>query len=365
VFTLDLDKTAPNESVDRLLDIARRIGARSLLIPTSDECALFIARNATRLQEGFLFAHNPTQLVWSLYNKKDMYYLAKRFGIPTAETLFPESRDEVLEFSEKVQFPVMLKASDNISVSRRTGKKMVIVNSRENLIRHYDAMENASDPTLMIQEYIPGTDASVWMFNGYFDHNSDCLFGITGRKIHQTPVYTGMTALGICLPSPAIALATTTLMKAVGYKGILDIGYRYDKRDRTFKLLDANPRLGASFRLFVATDGMDVVRAQYLHVTGQPVPPSCISIGRKWIVEDADLVSCLQYYRHGVLTPSDWLAGYSGISEFAWFAADDVMPFLRMCSICSVRPFKKIVKTSRRLLKSSSGMAIHHAEAIR
>src|SRR5690348_12268063 len=51
VFTLDLDKTGPNESVDRLLDIARRIGARPLLIPTSDECALFIARNATRLQE--------------------------------------------------------------------------------------------------------------------------------------------------------------------------------------------------------------------------------------------------------------------------------------------------------------------------
>src|ERR1051325_4141608 len=104
-------------------------------------------------------------------------------------------------------------------------------------------MEGGANPGMMIQEYIPGTDASVWMFNGYFDENSDCLFGITGRKTHQTPVYTGMPALGVCLPSRPIEAVTRRFMKAAGYKGILDIGYRYDERTCTFKLLDVNPRL--------------------------------------------------------------------------------------------------------------------------
>src|SRR5262245_26585505 len=116
---------------------------------------------------------------------------------------------------------------------------------------------------------------------------------------------------------------------------ILDIGYRYDKRDRAFKLLDANPRLGATFRLFVGTDGMDVARAQYLHFTGQPVPSSEMCVGRKWLVEDADLVSCIQYHRHGVLSFAEWLASYAGVHECAWFAPDDIKPFLRMCSIFS------------------------------
>ena len=133
------------------------------------------------------------------------------------------------------------------------------------------------------------------------------VFSITGKKIHQTPVYTGMTALGVCLPNPAIESATQTLVRAVGYKGILDIGYRYDPRDGQYKLLDVNPRLGATFRLFVGHNGMDVTRAQYLHFTGQPVPVSRICTGRKWILEDADLVSCIQYYQDGALTLRQWL----------------------------------------------------------
>src|SRR5262249_25118472 len=150
----------------------------------------------------------------------------------------------------------------------------------------YDAMADVCDPDLMMQEYIPGGDDSGWMFNGYFDDNSRCLFGITAKKIHQTPVYTGMTALGICLPNAEIDSATKELAPATGYKGIIDIGYRYDARDSTYKLLDVNPRLGASFRLFVATNGMDVLRAEYFHFTGRPIPHSRFSLGRKWMVED-------------------------------------------------------------------------------
>ena len=364
VFELGIDRVPAQECVDRLVEIASSIGGKPLLITTNDEGALFVARNASRLLEAFVFPDNPAQVVWSLYNKKEMYFLAKRLGIPTAETVFPESRNDVLEFSEKAEFPVMLKASDNICVYRRTGRKMVIVGSKNELIEQYDALEDGSNPALMIQEYIPGTDATVWMFNGYFDENSECLFGLTGRKLHQTPVYTGMTALGICLPSPAIQADTKKLVKAVGYKGILDIGFRYDKRNRVFKLLDANPRLGATFRLFVGSDGMDVARAEYFHFTGQAVPAADMCVGRKWIVEDADLVSCIRYYRDGVLTLSDWLAGYSGINECAWYAADDVVPFLRMCSRFSVRPFRKIFRESARLFKSPK-LVVRNAEAAR
>jgi predicted ATP-grasp superfamily ATP-dependent carboligase len=365
VFPLNVDGVPADRAVDALLNIADSIGRRPLLITTTDEAALFVARNMWGLQQGFVFPQNPMRLVWSLYNKREMYFMAKRLSIPTAETVFPESRDDVLEFCERTTFPVMLKASDNITVSRRTGKKMVIVKSKDELLCQYDAMENGADRSLMIQEYIPGTDASVWMFNGYFDENSDCLFGLTGRKLHQTPVYTGMTALGVCLPCPDVKAATLALVKEVGYKGILDIGYRYDKRDRTFKLLDANPRLGATFRLFEGDNGMDVVRAAYLHFTNQPVPKSAMSVGRKWIVEDADIVSSLHYFRDGALTFSDWRSEYTGIQEGAWFASDDLVPFLRMCSLFAVRPFRKLFREARRLFKPSSSIQVNNADAVR
>jgi predicted ATP-grasp superfamily ATP-dependent carboligase len=364
VFALDLDRTPPDQCVDCLRDIARGIGSMPLLMPTNDESALFVARNASQLEDRFLFAANPIHVVWSLYNKQAMYLLAKRLSIPTPDTVFPESLRDVLEFCERAQFPVMLKASDNIRTARHAGRKMVIARSKDELIGHYHAMEDGSNPSLMIQEYIPGGDHSVWMLNGYFDEHAECLFSITAKKIHQTPVYTGMTALGVCLPNPAIESATKTLVRAVGYKGILDIGYRYDARDGQYKLLDANPRLGATFRLFVGHNGMDVTRAQYLHFTGQPVPVSSICAGRKWILEDADLVSCVQYYRDGVLSLREWLGSYRGLKECAWYAPDDIMPFARMCSSFFTRVFRKVFKKSRAVFRLASGSAMQYAAGI-
>src|SRR4029453_5512166 len=168
VFALDLDRTTPDQCVDSLRAIARGIGSLPLLMPTNDESALFVARNASRLQDRFLFAANPIHVVWSLYNKQAMYLLAKRLSIPTPDTVFPESLRDVLEFCERAQFPVMLKASDNIRTARHAGRKMVIARSKDELIGQYHAMEDGSNPSLMIQEYIPGGDHSVWMLNGYF-----------------------------------------------------------------------------------------------------------------------------------------------------------------------------------------------------
>src|SRR5262245_29946865 len=96
VFELDLDQTPSEESVDRLRAIARVIGPMPLLMPTNDESALFVARNAAQLQDRFLFPSNPIQVVWSLYNKRAMHFLAKQLSIPTPDTVFPESQKDVL-----------------------------------------------------------------------------------------------------------------------------------------------------------------------------------------------------------------------------------------------------------------------------
>jgi predicted ATP-grasp superfamily ATP-dependent carboligase len=181
-------------------------------------------------------------------------------------------------------------------------------------------------PNLIIQEFIPGED---WMFDGYFDAGSQCLFGITGRKIRRFPVNTGVTSLGICLANETVFQTTTSFMRAIGYHGILDIGYRRDLRDGSYKVLDVNPRIGCTFRLFAA-GGLDVARALYLDITGQPVPPAAAAEGRKWLVEDFDLFSGLRSWREGTLSLKEWIRSFAGVQETACFAFDDPLPFLMM-----------------------------------
>jgi D-aspartate ligase len=332
-FVCSVNHDSSGDLAASLLDIGRRIGRKSILIPTTDEMAIFLDGNADALREQFLFPNQPRGLPAALASKKEMYYIAKKVGIPTAETMFPASRQEVVEFAKAATFPLMLKGIDTKRLSARAGgwgAGMFLVENAAELIEKYDTFEEPEAPNLMLQEYIPGDDDTVWMFNGYFDENSECVLGFTGKKIRQSPVRRGVTSLGICLQNETVDRTTRQFMKAVGYRGILDIGYRYDARDGLYKVLDVNPRIGATFRLFVAENGMDVVRALYLDLTGQPIEPAKQRDGRKWLVEDLDLVSSISYARDGKLTLNDWIASFRGVEESAFFALDDPLPLWGM-----------------------------------
>jgi predicted ATP-grasp superfamily ATP-dependent carboligase/peptidoglycan/xylan/chitin deacetylase (PgdA/CDA1 family) len=256
-----------------------------------------------------------------------LYFLAQRLGIPTAEASFPASRADVEAWLRDAAFPVMLKGIDGTRLQARTGKKMVIVHDAAELLSWYDRLEEPAAPNLMLQEYIPGGDDTIWMFNGYFNAASECLVAFTGQKLRQHPVHTGATSLGIQLGNDTVARLTIDFMRAVSYRGILDIGYRFDARDGRYKLLDPNPRIGQTFRLFVAHDGLDVARALYLDLTDQPVPAAPPCDGRKWVVEDKDVESALDYAREGTLTLRAWVRSFRGVEEGAWFATDDLRPF--------------------------------------
>ena len=71
---------------------------------------------------------------------------------------------------------------------------------------------------------------------------------------------------------------------------------------------------------------MDVARALYLDVTGQTIQPSSPRYGRKWMVEDCDLVSSIRYYRNGELTVKDWLRSFRGVQETAFLSLRDPLP---------------------------------------
>lgn len=316
--------------MDFLQKVGRKIGRPSILVPTTDAACIFVAENSSALQEWFIFPQMPPDKVRSLSNKKQMDQIAKQFGIPAPETLFPQSRKEIQAFAETVRFPVMLKGIDGTRLCARTGQKMMIVRSRSELLKQYDQMEDTGNPNLMLQEYIPGEDDTIWIFNGYFNENSECLVAYTGRKIRQYPIHKGVTSLGECARNPIVKKKTIEFLMAFGYRGIVDLGYRYDSRDGSYKILDINPRIGATFRMFVDDKGMDVARALYLDLTGQPVTRGALRNGRRWIVEDFDFVSCVRYRLEGKLGLKSWLSSLRGVEEAAYFAADDLLPLLPM-----------------------------------
>lgn len=332
-FCFDVETLPPDQAIGALRAVARAIGRRAILVPTTDAATVLVDAHADALRDAFLLPDSPPNLARTLSSKEGMYHLARRFDVPTPTCVFPRCRADVVDFlATAPPFPVMMKGIDGVRLQQRGGARMFLVGGPDELLARYDALEDPARPNLMLQEYIPGGEDSVWMFNGYFDSRSDCVLGFTGKKLRQYPAYTGATSLGVCVVNHEVEAVTKRFMKAIGYRGILDIGYRYDARDGAYKVLDVNPRIGATFRLFVADNDMDVARALYLDLTGQPVPGGTVIEGRKWIVEDHDVVSSLRYRRDGRLTLRAWLRSLRGIHEAAYLASDDRRPLVAMCA---------------------------------
>lgn len=329
-FVLAFDEERPGPYLEGLLAIGRRLGRKAILIATSDETTQFVADHAGALREHFIFPDNSPTLVRQLASKREMFELAMAQGVPTPMTVFPKNLDDVLAYAERGVFPVMLKGIYGNRLQARTRKKMAIVGTRDELIALYKEMEDPDAPNLMLQEYIPGGDDQVFIFNGYFNRQADCLAGFTGYKVRQFPIHVGCASLGECTWVPKVAEDTIRFMKAVGYQGILDIGYRLDPRDGQYKVLDINPRVGQAFRLFVAENDHDVVKALYLDYTGQPQPPCVPREGRRWLIEDMDIISSYAYYREGTLGFGEWWRSFRRVEEVAWFDWKDPMPFFGM-----------------------------------
>ena len=333
LFEWDIERSEPEATLEFLADLAEQLGGPPILLPTGDIASLFVEDNAEQLHAHFRFPAQPPGLARRVYSKRGLYELCAEHGLPTAGTEFPQSAEDVAAFARRTRFPVMIKGIDPRRLQAHTGRRLALATDAAELDRLYRQLEDPESPNLMLQEFIPGTDRDSWMMDAYFDTTGECAFGVTARKIRQYPAEGGVTSLGMCEASPALYAAVCRFASTLGYRGILDTGYRYDSRDGQLKLLDPNPRIGSSFRLFVSPDGMDVARALYLDMTGQPVPATAHPDGRRWFAEHCELrraARMLSSPRRPSRLPG-WARSFAGVRETAWFARDDMQPFLRMC----------------------------------
>lgn len=323
--TFTWDFKAPREwSVRFMLDLASQIGTKPILLAIADSSALFIDENADELAKAYTLPRPRPGAMTTLTNKWDMAAAARAYGIPAPQAAFPKSRADVMRYLETAKFPIVMKGVDQLLPQAKWKK---IVHDVADLLEKFDIASANGPANLMLQEYIPGGDDTVWMCNAYFGKDSACRAIFSGRKLRQTPPHAGIATLAVCEHNQAVEDATRRFMRSIGFEGLCGIGYRYDARDGQYKVLDVNPRISGVFRLFKATNGLDVVRVAYLDLTDQPIPATTLDAGRKWMLEE-DWFTAIAYAQAGELTFRDWMRSMRGIDELHWFALDDIAPFL-------------------------------------
>jgi predicted ATP-grasp superfamily ATP-dependent carboligase len=333
----------------RMKEIGQLLNRPTVLVPTDDAAAIFIAENSATLAEWFLFPKLDSNLPRRLANKRALYSLCRGANVPCPEATFPRCMDDVHAFIERASFPVVIKArephrlpKDAVSVRiASTPEKLVSLCMDAHALRIRD---------VILQEYIPEVSSEDWFLHAYVNPRTDCWVAFTGRKLRSYPPFAGSTTLGVSELNEPLWRQTQKLLKAISYAGIIDLDYRFDKRDGCYKLLDFNPRLGANFRTFTDLDDLDVARAQHLDLTGRTVHLARGIASCTFIVEPYDVVTAGSYMRRNALTFHAWRKSLTGRekTELAWFCVDDPLPFLTMCVRFVLRVLGRLMRKSAR-----------------
>lgn len=322
----------PDQLVGGLMSIGEKLGRRTVAVPTDEEAAVLLAEHVSRLSEHFLLPDVQPGLPRKLASKQGLYELCREHGVPAPASAFPSTPEALADFASQASFPVVAK---NLEAWVRRQRPAVagttIFGTEQELLAA--AEDWGTEPSVILQEYIPREQAQDWIVHLYCDADSDCLVEFTGIKVRSWPPHAGMTACARTVPNPPLAHAAAQFCKRIGFSGIADLDWRLDLRDGQYKLLDFNPRVGAQFRLFETAASLDVVRAMHLDLTARPVPASPQVNGRKLIVENIDPLAQLAY-RGRASGPA--LAGHmpgpgrKPRTELAWLAPDDPLPFVAM-----------------------------------
>jgi D-aspartate ligase len=315
----------PDELVAGLLQIGSSIGGRAILVATDEEAAVLVAEQAVRLREQFVLPAVAPGLPRSLATKHELHALCVQHGIPTPVSLRPQSAVEVLEFATALGFPCVLKNDAPwLRLIRPAVANTAIIYDALELRRLVDSWQTM--PSALMQEYVPRERATDWIAHAYLGEDPDRHVIFTGRKLRSWPPQAGVTTYAYTRSNAEVAQLTRELCSKVGFRGICDLDWRFDSSAAQYKLVDFNPRLGAQFRLFERADGVDVIRAMHLDLTGRELSPGRQVDGRLYVVENLDVPARIAYRRAGHREEAPLPS--AGHRELAWWAADDPLPAL-------------------------------------
>jgi D-aspartate ligase len=311
--------------------IEKTIGRPMVLIPTDDLTAILVAEHAEVMPASFMFARPPASVARTLANKLTLYHLCRNLGVACAETTAPGSPEEFRAIAERASFPVIVKADAPWMLPSGI-KSTTIAWRRSELLSLYEKFSHvATSARILIQEMIPIGKGEDWFVHAYCDVGFNVARAFTGVKLRSFPPHAGPTTFGKSVRNEVLQQEAIGFLKAVGYRGIVDMDYRLDQRDGRYKLLDCNPRIGAQFRLFEDDAGIDVARALYLDITGQSIPDGRQIDERTFVVDFKDVLARCSYFGQGRLRTRGRRGSFQRAVQRAWFASDDLRPFLLMC----------------------------------
>ena len=321
----------PSEQPEKFLELILNLPASwdgTLLIPADDIAVAFLARQRSQVLKRFVSSVPEWSIVKQLLEKRFLYRLAGKAGVPVPQTHYPESMDEIAHAAAKIGFPCLLKPSSSYAFSLIFRKKLLRVANEQELRRAY-AAATSHGLKVFVSEYIPGDDSSLFHYRSYRNEHGAVLAEMCTQKLRQYPPEFGVAAFSKTVPmEPRIKEWSRRLLDHSGYCGISSIEFKRDKRDDSFRLMEANVRNVLPERLFTEA-GINFPQITYTDlVEGQMPDRPEYRLGLYWVQNLLDLKALLHERN---LSLREYLTPFrkGAIKCIPFF--DDPGPFIARC----------------------------------
>jgi D-aspartate ligase len=320
----------PSSDTGRLamiVELAQRYGLRDwTLFPAIDAEVEFVSRNWATLSEWFRLTTPAWPVTrWAL-DKRLTYQRCAALHIDHPWTRIPSSLEELSNIG--CTFPAILKPAVRGKPNPFVQAKAWRVDDRRALLERFEAATLMVGPgAVVLQEMIPGGGEAQYSYAAL------CLEGkpvatLVGRRTRQYPIDFGYTSTFVeTVDRPEIEEPAVRFLESIRYSGLVEIEFKYDRRDGRYKLLDVNPRVW-TWHTLGRRAGVDFPYLMWLQAQGLLLPQMRARTGVRWILGARDLMAALLQIRQGTLRPSDYFRSLRPPLEFGLFSLDDPMPAL-------------------------------------
>lgn len=325
--TLPLPEGSTEQRRDGLLAIAARHRLHSwTLFPTDDESAAAVAQQQAKLATRFAFTSPSWEVFRCAYHKRLTHDVAERTGVEYPWTRYPRTAREVASLA--CPYPVILKPDVKPEENRFTLAKAWRVDDRRSLLSAWnEAASLVGVDAVMVQELIPGCGGGQYSFAALCRRGIP-LATLVARRTRQYPRDFGRSSsLVETVEAPGVEDRGRAIVAALGWTGLLEIEFKHDRRDDTFKLLDINGRVW-TWHALGPPAGVDFAYLAWRLSQGLPVEPVRARPGVRWVRLATDVPSAVEALRAGELSLRGWAASLRRPRQAALFAFDDPLPAL-------------------------------------
>ncbi|MBA3405766.1 MAG: ATP-grasp domain-containing protein [Gemmatimonadaceae bacterium] len=318
----------PEACVETVLEIGRRLGLEGwVLYPTRDETVAAIAINRARLAEFFRVPTPEWDITKWATDKRNTYRLAGDLGIAAPRTWYPSSIQDLEEVDG--QYPYVLKPAKKEHFVYATKAKAWRVETHEQLVERFrEAAAVTGGDDMMVQELVPGDGRHQFAYCAFFK-DGRAVASMAARRRRQHPPEFGRASTFVqTVDMPQLSAASEKFLRAIDYYGLVEVEYKRDPRDGTYKLLDVNARTWG-YHTLGAMAGLDFPYLLFKDQVGEQIPKQRdAKQGVRWVRLLTDIPTAAVEIRRGRLNWRAYLRSLRGVDVEAVFDRKDPLPGL-------------------------------------